>query len=96
MNAISGLGVIFWAFAFGAIAGGAFALVMILMRRRFRENAMMVGQIMTDLQLFAQGQTVQAAKRAQDRRRIWVKLPYGIPLCVGFLLYLWSILVLLV
>jgi prepilin peptidase CpaA len=95
MNSINALGVIFWAFAFGAIAGGAFALVMILMRRRFRENASMVGEIITDLQLFASGEAALAGKRAQDRRRIWVKLPYGIPLCVGFLLYLWSILVLL-
>jgi prepilin peptidase CpaA len=95
MNAFNALGVIFWSFAFGAIAGGVFGLVMILMRRRFRENASMVGEIMTDLQLFARGQTTQATQRAQDRRRNWVKLPYGIPLCVGFLLYLWSILVLL-
>jgi prepilin peptidase CpaA len=95
MNAFNALGVIFWSFAFGAIAGGVFGLVMILMRRRFRENASMVGEIFTDLQLFAKGQTTQASTRAQNRRRIWVKLPYGIPLCVGFLLYLWSILVLL-
>jgi prepilin peptidase CpaA len=95
MNSINALGVIFWAFAFGAIAGGVFALVMIVMRRRFRENASMVGAIFTDLQLFASGNTAHASKRAQDRRRVWVKLPYGIPLCVGFLLYLWSVLVLL-
>jgi prepilin peptidase CpaA len=95
MNALNSLGVIFWAFAFGAIAGGLFALVMILMRRRFRENAMMVTEIFTDLHLFASGQATQASRRANDRRKIWVKLPYGIPLCVGFLLYLWSVLVLL-
>jgi prepilin peptidase CpaA len=95
MNHINALGVIFWVFAFGAIAGGVFALVMILMRRRFKENASMVGEIFTDLQMFATGRSGQASQRAQDRRRIWVKLPYGIPLCVGFLLYLWSVLVLL-
>jgi prepilin peptidase CpaA len=95
MNSFNTLGVIFWAFAFGAIAGGVFALAMILLRRRFRENASMVGEIMTDLQLFASGQTRQASQRAQERRRVWVKLPYGIPLCVGFLLYLWCALVLL-
>ena len=95
MNQINALGVIFWAFAFGAIAGGLFALVMIFMRRRFRENVTMVGEIFADLQLFATGQSLQASQRAQDRRRVWVKLPYGIPLCVGFLFYLWSILVLL-
>jgi prepilin peptidase CpaA len=95
MNSINALGVIFWAFAFGAIAGGAFALVMIVSRRKFRANASMVGAIFTDLRLFASGNASHASQRAQDRRRIWVKLPYGIPLCVGFLLYLWSVLVLL-
>jgi prepilin peptidase CpaA len=95
MNAINGLGVIFWAFAFGAITGGVFALIMILLRRRFRENASMVGEIFTDLQMFATGRSAVASQRAQDRRKVWVKLPYGIPLCVGFLLYLWSVLVLL-
>jgi prepilin peptidase CpaA len=94
MNAFHAVGVIFWAFAFGAIAGGAFALVMIFMRRRFRENVFMVGEIATDLQMFATGQTMHATKRAQDRRRVWVKLPYGIPLGVGFLFYLWYTLVL--
>ena len=93
MYPFDALGVIFWAFAFGAIAGGLFALVMIFMRRRFRENVFMVGEIATDLQMFASGQTAQATKRAQERRSVWVKLPYGIPLCVGFLLYLWLILV---
>lgn len=85
---LHGFGVVFWAFAFGAVIGGAFALIMILIRRRFRDNASMVGEIMTDLQMFMSGQAMNAAKRAQDRRRQWVKLPYGIPLCVGFLLYL--------
>ena len=29
-----------------------------------------------------------AAKRANTRRKDWVRLPYGVPLCVGFLGYL--------
>jgi prepilin peptidase CpaA len=48
----------------------------------------MFAEIMSDLQMFASGQGTSAMKRAQDRRQRWVKLPYGIPLCVGFLLYL--------
>jgi prepilin peptidase CpaA len=67
---------------------------MILIRRRFSENRSMVSEIMTDLQLFASGRPAQAAKRAEDRRKVWVKLPYGIPLCVGFLLYLGYVLIL--
>ena len=80
--------VLFWAFAFGAVIGGAFGLIMILIRRQFRKNVTMFAEIMTDLQMFASGQGGQATKRAQERRQRWVKLPYGIPLCVGFLLYL--------
>jgi len=91
---LHGLGVVFWAFAFGAIIGGLFGLIMIVIRRRFSENRSMVSEIMTDLQLFASGRPAQAAKRAEDRRKVWVKLPYGIPLCVGFLLYLGYVLIL--
>jgi prepilin peptidase CpaA len=82
------LGVVFWAFCFGAIAGGAFGLVMILMRRKFGQNAQTVGEIIVDLQMIASGSPMAAARRAEERRTRWVKLPYGIPLCVGFLLYL--------
>jgi len=91
---LHGLGVVFWAFCFGAIAGGVFGLAMILIRRQFKQNAGTLGEIMMDLQLFATGNPLQAAKRAEDRRDRWVKLPYGIPLCVGFLLYLWYMLIL--
>jgi len=91
---LHGLGVVFWAFAFGAIIGGLFGMIMILIRRRFRENRSMVSEIMTDLQLFATGNTSEATRRAEERRKVWVKLPYGIPLCVGFLLYLGYVLVL--
>jgi prepilin peptidase CpaA len=91
---LHGLGVLFWAFCFGAIAGGVFGLAMILIRRQFKRNASTLGEILMDLQLFATGSPGQAAKRAEDRRQRWVKLPYGIPLCVGFLLFLWYRLVL--
>jgi prepilin peptidase CpaA len=81
-------GVVFWSFCFGAIAGGAFSLVMILIRRQFGRNLSMTREIMVDLQLYLTGNFGQGAKRAEARRDRWVKLPYGIPLCVGFILYL--------
>jgi prepilin peptidase CpaA len=91
---LHGLGVVFWAFAFGAIAGGVFGLAMILLRRQWAANADMLRGIGGDLKLFATGGAGEAVRRAEDRRRVWVKLPYGIPLCVGFLLYLVYVLVL--
>lgn len=94
MHPLHGLGVIFWAFVFGAVVGGAFGLIMILLRRRFGANAAMVRQIGQDLKLFATGKVNEATRRASERRAVWVKLPYGIPLCVGFLLFLGYVLVL--
>jgi prepilin peptidase CpaA len=93
-HALHGLGVVFWAFCFGAIVGGAFGLIIILLRRQFGKNKGVVREIMTDLQLMATGQREAATRRAEARRSRWVKLPYGIPLCCGFLMYLGYVLIL--
>lgn len=85
---LHGLVVVFWAFCFGAIAGGAFGLVIILIRGKFNDNANFVREVMGDLQLFGTGNVSAAQKQAQERRKRWTKLPYGIPLCVGFIMYL--------
>jgi prepilin peptidase CpaA len=92
---LHGLGVVFWAFCFGAIAGGVFGMVIILLRRQFRQNAGIVREIFNDLQLFGTGHVSAATRQAQERRSRWTKLPYGIPLCVGFILYLLYMLVLM-
>ncbi len=92
---LHGLGVIFWAFCFGAVVGGMFGMVIILLRRKFGQNAGIVREIMSDLALIGTGRVSAATKQAQDRRTRWVKLPYGIPLCVGFLLYLGYMLILM-
>lgn len=86
--------VLLWSFVCGSLAGGVFGLAMILVRRNFKNNVSMVGEIFTDLQMFVSGQGAAASKRANDRRSRWTKLPYGIPLCVGFLFYLWYTLIL--
>lgn len=83
-----GLSVVFWAFCFGAIAGGLFGMVIILMRGKFSDNANFVREVMNDLQMFGTGNVSAAQKQAQERRSRWTKLPYGIPLCVGFIMYL--------
>ena len=92
---LHGLGVVFWAFCFGAIAGGAFGLVIILIRRQFSQNAGIVREIFNDLQLIGTGHVSAATRQAQARRSRWTKLPYGIPLCVGFIMYLLYMLVLM-
>ena len=94
MHPLHGLGVVFWAFVFGAIVGGFFGLIIILIRRQWGANASMIKEIGRDLKMMATLQGGAAQQRAEERRKVWVKLPYGIPLCVGFMLYLAYMLIL--
>ena len=49
---------------------------------------------MGDLQTLVTDGPTKAAARANTRRPSWVRLPYGVPLCIGFLGYLWYRLIL--
>jgi prepilin peptidase CpaA len=77
------------AFCIGAIVGGIFGLVMMTLRRQFSKNASNFKEILTDLRVMTTLGPAAAAERAQQRRPMWVRLPYGVPLCVGFVGYLW-------
>lgn len=81
--------ILVWAFCLGVIAGGVFGLVMMAMRRQFYKNFSNFKEILTDLHVMVTLGPKAAAARANDRRKDWVRLPYGVPLCVGFLGYLW-------
>ncbi len=89
-----GASVILWAFCIGAIIGGVFGLVMMLARRQFGKNKENFQAILGDLHTLVTVGPGQAADRANARRASWVRLPYGVPLCVGFLGYLWYRLIL--
>ncbi len=80
--------IIVGAFCVGALVGGVFGIVIMLLRRRFQENAENFSAIAGDLQTAVTSGLDQANARAQQRRVHWVRLPYGVPLCVGFLGYL--------
>ncbi|HVK11850.1 MAG TPA: A24 family peptidase [Gemmataceae bacterium] len=80
--------ILVWAFCLGAVVGGLCGLVMIVIRRKFRKNASNFKEIFTDLKVLATVGPAAAAARSQARRPAWDRLPYGIPLCVGFLGYL--------
>src|SRR5437660_6122545 len=82
----AGLFVIFWAFCLAVVIGGAMALVMIAVRRKYRENLANARAILGDL-LAASKAGTAAAKAAQRKPRMHL-LPYGIPLCLGFLSFL--------
>lgn len=81
-----GLMIIVWAFCAGAIVGGIIAMGMILVRGNYKQNATHVKEIVNDL-VSAPG-IGEIADRANNRRPRWHRLPYGVPLCIGFLGYL--------
>ena len=80
------LGVIWWAFAVAVLIGGALALVMMAVRGQYRRNIANTREIVGDW-LGAKGVGEVAAKAAQRKSRLHL-LPYGIPLCLGFVGYL--------
>jgi prepilin peptidase CpaA len=81
--------ILVWAFCLGAIAGGVFGLIMMVFRRKFSKNLSNFREIFVDLKVMATMGPSAAAARSNARRSSWDRLPYGIPLCVGFLGYLW-------
>jgi prepilin peptidase CpaA len=76
--------IVFWAFCLAAIIGGVLALGMILIRGQLRKNLSNTREILGDV--FGAPRTV-ADKAAQRKPRMHL-LPYGIPLCLGFIGYL--------
>jgi prepilin peptidase CpaA len=81
------LWVIVYAFCAGAIAGGVIGLGMMLLRREFRQNLQHTRLIVVDL--VSAGSLSKVAAKANERRPRWHRLPYGVPLCIGFVGYLW-------
>ena len=78
-----GLWIIFYAFCAGTIVGGIIAMVMIMVRGNYRQNVSHVREIFGDL-----GNSTgiaQVADKANARRPRWHRLPYGVPLCIGFI-----------
>jgi len=80
------LGIIFWAFCAGTIVGGIIALGMILLRGQYGKNVMHVREIVNDM--FHSKGIGDMHDKANRRRPRWHRLPYGVPLCIGFLGYL--------
>jgi len=74
-------------FCTGAIVGGIIALVMMAVRGQYRENLQHTQSILLDL--FTAGSISKVSAKAKERRPRWHRLPYGVPLCIGFVGYLW-------
>ncbi len=82
----NGMWIIVYAFCAGAIVGGIIAGAMIILRGRYKDNAEHVREIFTDFST-SSGIT-EVAEKANSRRPRWHRLPYGVPLCIGFVGYL--------
>jgi prepilin peptidase CpaA len=80
------LGVIFWAFCLAVVIGGFLALGMIVVRGQFRKNLSNTQAILGDL--FNSPSVSEVADKAARRKPTMHLLPYGIPLCLGFVSYL--------
>jgi prepilin peptidase CpaA len=85
-GAWAGMAVIWWAFALAVLIGGVLALGMMLLRRQLRQNALNTRDIVGDL--LGASSVGQVADRAARRKPRMHLLPYGIPLCLGFVGYL--------
>jgi prepilin peptidase CpaA len=81
-----GLRIIWWAFCVAVLIGGVLALAMMVVRGRYRQNLTNTREIVGDL-LGAKNVGDVADKAAKRKPRMHL-LPYGIPLCLGFVGYL--------
>jgi len=84
-----GLKVVFYAFCAAAVIGGILALAMIVVRRQFQRNLENTREIVADL-LNAPGLGAISDKAARRKSRLHL-LPYGVPLCLGFVGYLFCV-----
>jgi prepilin peptidase CpaA len=78
------LSIIWWAFALAVIIGGVLATIMIVIRGKLRQNLLNTREILGDLT----GTIASASEKAAARKPRMHLLPYGIPLCLGFIGYL--------
>jgi prepilin peptidase CpaA len=83
-----GMWTIVYAICAGYIVGGILGLLMIVLRGQGLRNLKNFKEILTDLRLLLTAGPKATAQRAQQRRPTWHRLPYGIPLCIGFVGYL--------
>jgi prepilin peptidase CpaA len=82
----NGMWIIVYAFCIGGIAGGIIGMGMILARGKYKDNLKNVREIVGDM--VGSSNIMEIAEKANKRRPRWHRLPYGVPLCIGFVGYL--------
>lgn len=84
-GAKDGLWIVLYAFALAVIIGGVIAAVMMLIRGDYKKNLDVTRQVLQDLLTKGIAGASDAAAKRKPRAHL---LPYGIPLCIGFIGYL--------
>jgi len=77
--------IVTWGFIFGALTGGVISAIMIWWSGSFSQNRKNVAEIVGDF-LGSKGIGEVAEKAAARKPRLQL-LPYGVPLCIGYLAY---------
>lgn len=81
----AGFDIVLWGWIFGVIVGGVISAGMIWWNGTFRQNAKNVSNIVSDW-VNAQG-IGEIHDKAMARKPTLQLLPYGVPLCIGYLAY---------
>jgi prepilin peptidase CpaA len=82
----AGMSLIFYSYATGVIIGGIIALVMMV--PRFKMHMQTMGEIAKEIGT-SKGNIAQISEKAAERRPSWLRLPYGVPLTIGIVGYIW-------
>lgn len=81
-----GFTIILWGFAFGAIIGGVISAIMIWWSGSYHQNVKNLSDILSDFAK-AKGNVADIHDKAMARKPRLQLLPYGVPLCIGYLAY---------
>jgi len=82
----TGMLVVLWGYLLGIVVGGVLGIAIMLVRREFQEYTKNAREILLDLATSG-GNIGQVAEKAAQRKKRQTLLPYGIPLCIGYLGY---------
>jgi prepilin peptidase CpaA len=85
-GSLHGLWFITYSYICGVLIGGVIGLAMML--PRFKSHLLVMGEIAKDIAT-SKGDIGQIAQKAAERRPRWLRLPYGVPLTIGFVGYVW-------
>jgi prepilin peptidase CpaA len=77
--------IVTWGFIVGVVVGGGISVVLMWMRGDFAQNRKNMAAIVGDL--FSSKSVDEVADKAKARRPLMQIIPYGVPLCIGYLAY---------